>query len=86
MKLAHLDCLAAARERLREDTGSSPAFGMLAPSTKTRDDTNFAGKRRCNLDDDEVVRTIQPSPAVLIFHFYHQWGPIARQNNIARSN
>jgi hypothetical protein len=39
---------------------------MRAPSTKTRDDSNVAGKRRRDFDRNEIIRIVEPSPAALV--------------------
>src|SRR5262245_61612167 len=38
------------------------------PIDQNRDDTNVAGKRRCDFDRNEIVRMVEPSPAALVFH------------------
>ncbi len=83
MKLADLHRLAA-RERL-ERIRQFARLRHVCPIDQNRDDTNVAGKRRCNFDDHEVVRIIQPPPAALIFCFQPA-GTNNHQNNVARSD
>ena len=57
----------------------------MCPIDQNRNDTNVAGKRCCDLDGDEVVRIIEPSPSVLIFCF-QPVGTDNHQNHIACSD